>query len=166
MLSMLTKIFGLVLFFFALFSNISYAAIPAYQVTGKVVDSQTNAVINAQVSFVDESGKSILSGATGQDGSYLIIVSQGTYTVDVKAPSGINAPDIKQIGQIISGNTTLNFTLKTPIPTKVKSVPVKQGSIKLIIVVLLLIVIIGVAGVYLLKSKKRKDLPPSESTGI
>ena len=154
---------------FLLIHNVAFAA--DSQVSGKVVDSNNNPIVNSIVTFANAEGKTVASTSTNMEGTYVLAVPKGTYTILVGGPKGSSIPQSSSVGQIISASTVRDFTLTTSLGGGVKSQPVKTQSApnNMIIYVLagvLVLLALAMVCIYLINNKKSKsvvDLPIGEN---
>src|SRR5260221_470896 len=84
---------------FTLSGNVSGSGSPLPDTTITVTDSNTSA--NAGSTTTDSSG------------NYSLVVMDGTYNVTATPPTSSGFQSVTQSNQVISGDTTLNFTLVT-----------------------------------------------------
>lgn len=136
-----------------------------FQVRGKVIDNQNNPIVNGEVIFADKDGKTVVNAFTNMNGTYLLSVPIGTYTVLVKGPLGSNLPQSSTVGQIISGDTVRDFTIATNFQGETKKIPGKpQIDTNTIIIYVLagVLVLLALAIFYTYWRTNRKSKPPEE----
>lgn len=94
------------------------AAAQAGPLSGHVRDQSGNPIPFATVEVLDPStGESLASDATTETGSYAIEIDDGTYDVRVTPTSSSGFSPATRSGVVISGPTTLDFSLVAPTAT-------------------------------------------------
>lgn len=132
-----------------------------FQVKGEVVDAQNSHVAGATITYKASYGNKTISGVTNQNGTYSIIVPEGTYNVVVDPPTGISVPQVVTSGKIVSGDTRQDYTLATQNQkvddnqVKLKTDGLHPSLVYIVFGVLLFIVCLFVY-IFLLRNRKNK----------
>lgn len=157
------------IFLFLFLPRVAFAVVAESQISGRVVDSQGNAIVNSEIVLTDENGN-VSKAFTDSEGQYKASVPNGTYSISVKGPQGSDMPSSETNGQIISGQTTRDFTLSTnPQYNSAKYASQQVINNKIITYVLFgILIVVAIVSFYIywrsLKKKKSIKEVDSESS--
>lgn len=137
----------------------AFAVVATFRVAGSVVDSKNSHISGATITYEDAKGKVIMSGASDLNGTYSILVPEGTYTVVVSPPKGVSAPKVINQGKIVSGDSTQDYTLATPVQNTNSQPTQTRGGVQGIAIYIVSGILILLACVfgYIFLSGKRKS---------
>ena len=155
----------IVVILFLIISKSSFAKdVAESQISGRVVDSQGNPIANSEIELTNESG-SVSKAYTDFEGQYNVIVPNGTYSMSVEGPQGSDITSTVTNGQIISGETTRDFTLATKSLGGLEKEAKKPLSIQQIIIYVLIGLLLTIAAVsaYIYWKNSAKKSPKEEN---
>ncbi|HMR68492.1 MAG TPA: carboxypeptidase-like regulatory domain-containing protein, partial [Anaerolineae bacterium] len=95
-----------------LFVFYSPAAAAVFQLSGRVTNQAGSPIAGATVAVINPAtSATVASDTTDTNGNYAMTVDEGTYTVKVTPPAGSRFGESVSPGQVISGETNLDFVL-------------------------------------------------------
>ncbi|MCB0163842.1 MAG: carboxypeptidase regulatory-like domain-containing protein, partial [Anaerolineae bacterium] len=95
-----------------IFFLVSPAIAATFQLSGRVTNQSGSPVAGAEVAVIDPATSTTVTSATSDaNGNYAITVDEGTYDIKVTPPTGSGFGESVSPGQVIGGDTNLDFVL-------------------------------------------------------